>query len=266
MSRDPRASDGRTSEPQLRCDIVEVGRRLYARGLIGGHEGNVSVRLDASLLITPAGVCKGFLTPEMIVRTDLEGRPVDGGRASTETLMHTAVYRRRADVHAVVHAHPPTATGFAVAGIALDRPLIAEAVVTLGPVPVIPYGQPSTEELADRVGRAVCEAQALLMANHGALTVGETLEQAWERMETLEQLARVTLVTRILGRDHLLPGAEVGRLEESRARSGYPPPVCDPAPSAGPRPAAGQPSGGAVTLSETELVKLITEAVERFRS
>ena len=95
-----------------------------------------------------------------------------------------------------MHAHPPTATGFAVAGIALDRPLIAEAVVTLGPVPVIPYGQPSTEELADNVGRAVCDAQALLMANHGALAVGDTLERAWERMETLEQLARVTLVTR----------------------------------------------------------------------
>src|SRR5207249_2718269 len=141
-----------TAEAQLRCDIVEVGRRLYARGLIGGHEGNVSVRLDASLLITPAGVCKGFLTPEMIVRTDLEGRPQDGGQASTETLMHTAVYRRRGDVHAVVHAHPPTATAFAVAGIALDRPLIAEAVVTLGAVPVIPYGQPSTHELADNAG------------------------------------------------------------------------------------------------------------------
>ena len=131
-------------EQQLRCDIVEVGRRLYARGLIGGHEGNVSVRLESSLLITPAGVCKGFLTPDMIVRTDLAGRPQDGGRASTETLMHTAVYRRRGDVHAVVHAHPPTATAFAVAGIALDRPLTAEAVVTLGPVPLIPYGQPST--------------------------------------------------------------------------------------------------------------------------
>jgi L-fuculose-phosphate aldolase len=253
-------------EQQLRCDIVEVGRRLYARGLIGGHEGNVSVRLDSSLLITPAGVCKGFLTPDMIVRTDLEGHAVDGGRASTETLMHTAVYRRRTDVHAVVHAHPPTATGFAVAGLALDRPLIAEAVVTLGAVPVIPYGQPSTEELADNVGRAICDAHAVLMANHGALAVGDTLERAWERMETLEQLARVTLVTRLLGRDHLLPAAEVGRLEESRARSGYPPPVCDPAPPPAPRPSVGTGPGGALTLSESELVRLITEAVERFRS
>src|SRR4029450_12629248 len=124
VSRDLRGSGGTADETQLRCDIVEVGRRLYARGLIGGHEGNVSVRLDTSILITPAGVCKGFLTPDMIVRTDREGHPTDGGHASTETLMHTAVYRRRADVHAVVHAHPPTATGFAVAGIALDPPLI----------------------------------------------------------------------------------------------------------------------------------------------
>jgi L-fuculose-phosphate aldolase len=251
-------------QQQLRCDIVEVGRRLYARGLIGGHEGNISVRMETMLLITPAGVGKGFLTPEMIVRTDLEGRPLDGGRASTETLMHTAVYRRRADVHAVVHAHPPTATGFAVAGIALDLPLIAEAVVTLGPVPVIPYGQPSTEELADNVGRAVCDAQALLMANHGALAVGDTLERAWERMETLEQLARVTLVARMLGKGNLLPGAEVGRLAESRTRSGYPPPVCDPLP-AGRAASAGARPGGAVTLSEEELVRLVTEAVERFR-
>ena len=152
----------------LRCDIVEVGRRLYARGLIGGNEGNVSVRKGDTLFVTPAGVCKGFLTPEMIVRTDLEGRPQGGGRASSEILMHTAVYRRRADVRAVVHAHPPTATGFAAAGIPLDRPLIAEAVVTLGAVPIIPYGQPSTTELAQSVGDAICTAHALLMANHGA--------------------------------------------------------------------------------------------------
>jgi L-fuculose-phosphate aldolase len=225
---------------------VEVGRRLYARGLIGGHEGNVSVRLDSTLLITPAGVCKGFMTPDMIVRTDLEGRPVDGGRASTEILMHTAVYRRRGDVRAVVHAHPPTATGFAVAGVALDRPLLAEAVFTLGPVPVIPY--------------------ALLMANHGALAVGDTLERAWERMETLEQLARITLVTRILGQDHALPGTEVGALREAAARGGYPPPVCAPGAPPPVRPLPSTRAGTSVTLSETELVRLITDAVERFRT
>ena len=253
---------------ELRCDIVEVGRRLYARGLIGGNEGNVSVRRGDSLLVTPAGVCKGFLTPEMIVRTDLEGRPQGGGRASTEILMHTAVYRRRADVRAVVHAHPPTATGFAAAGIALDRPLIAEAVVTLGAVPIIPYGQPSTSELAQSVGDAICTAHALLMANHGAITVGDSLYRAWERMETVEQLAKVALVTRILGQDRLLSGTAIEGLLAARTDAGYPPPSCAPGMEP-PRafPAAGGPTtspDGTVSLTRRELVRLIEDAVERF--
>jgi L-fuculose-phosphate aldolase len=251
-------------EDQARGEIVEVGRRLYARGLISGNEGNVSVRIGDVLLVTPPGVCKGFLTPEMIVRTDLTGRPTDGQRASTEVLMHTAVYRRRPDAAAVVHAHPPVATGFAVAGIALDQPLIAEAVVALGKVPVVPYGTPSTPELADNVGAAVCNAQALLMANHGALTVGDSLYRAWERMEALEQVARITVVTRLLGVTNLLPAADVARLTEMRGRAGYPEPVCAPdgGPASPPRPAAND----SVVLTRSELVRLVTEAVERFRT
>ncbi len=244
-------------EGQIRADIVEIGRRLYARELIGGNEGNVSVRDGDTLWVTPAGVCKGFLASDMIVRTDLEGRPLEGGRASTEILMHAAVYRRRPDVRAVVHAHPPTATGFAAAGIPLDRPLTAEAVVTLGPVPVIPYGMPSTSELAGHVGEAICSAQAILMANHGALTVGEDVFRAWERMETLEQLARVSLVTRLLGRDMALSASDVQRLTAIQARAGYPPPVC--------APDAGADGGTDVVMSRAELVRLITEAIERFR-
>ena len=252
---------------ELRCDIVEVGRRLYARGLIGGNEGNISVRRGDALLVTPAGVCKGFLTPDMIVRTDLEGRAQGGGRASTEVLMHTAVYRRRADVRAVVHAHPPTATGFAAAGIPLDRPLIAEAVVTLGAVPIIPYGQPSTTDLARNVGDAICTAHALLMANHGAITVGDTLARAWERMETVEQLAKVALVTRILGQDRLLPGAAIEGLLAARTESGYPPPSCAPGsdvPAFGAAAAAAAADDGRVTLTRDELVRLIEDAVARF--
>jgi L-fuculose-phosphate aldolase len=225
------------------------------------------VRRGDTLFVTPAGVCKGFLTPEMIVRTDLEGRPRDGGRASTEILMHTAVYRRRADVLAVVHAHPPTATGFAAAGIPLDRPLIAEAVVTLGAVPIIPHGQPSTSELALNVGDAICAAHALLMANHGAITVGDSIYRAWERMETVEQLARVALVTRILGQDRLLSGSAVEGLLAARSDAGYPPPSCAPGLEAAlpPRPAApGTAAEGTVTLTQRELVRLIAEAVERF--
>ena len=246
------------SEDRLRADIVEIGRRLYARGLIGGNEGNVSVRAGDVLFVTPPGVCKGFLSPDRIVRTDLQGRPLDGRPASTEVRMHTAVYARRPDVCGVVHAHPPTATAFAAAGLPLDRPLIAEAVVALGVVPVIPYGTPSTEGLAANVAAAICDAQALLLANHGALAVGADVFRAWERMETLEQLAKVTLLTRLIGRDVQLPAADVDRLAALRAAAGYPPPVCAP----GTAPPAGVDAP--VVLTRAQLVQLITEAVQRF--
>lgn len=242
---------------RIRAGIVEVGQRLHARGLIAGNEGNISVRCGEELLVTPGGVCKGFLRPEDIVTTDLEGRPREG-RATSEILMHAAVYRRRPDVTAVVHAHPPTATGFAVAGVPLDRPVLAEPVVTLGPVPVIPYGTPSTADLAERVAVAVDTAHALLLANHGALTVGETLDRAWERMETLEQFARITLVARLLGRERELPAADVARLLSLRAAAGYPPPP-------GAVSARDLPSGGADGLLPTgeALAALVAEAIAR---
>jgi L-fuculose-phosphate aldolase len=249
-------------ENRIRTEIVEVGRRLYARGLIAANEGNISVRDGGSLWVTPAGVCKGFLTPDMVVKADLQGRGLAGGRASTEILMHVAVYASRPDVRAVVHAHPPTATGFAVAGLPLDRPLIAEAVVVIGDVPVVPYGAPSTSGLAENIGRAICGAQALLMANHGAVTVGETAWRAWERMETVEQLAKVALVTRILGQHNVLPPAAVARLEALRTSAGYPPPVCSAVASGTASCPAADP--GHVLLSRQELVRLVTQAVERF--
>jgi L-fuculose-phosphate aldolase len=161
-------------------------------------------------------------------RAVLSPAPVRGGRATSEILMHAAVYRRRADVAAVVHAHPPTATGFAASGRALDRPVLAEPVVTLGPVPVVPFGTPSTSDLADRVAGAIGSAHALLLANHGALTVGETLWRAWERMETLEQFARITLVAQLLGGHQVLTREDVARLEALRVPAGYPPPPGEP--------------------------------------
>jgi L-fuculose-phosphate aldolase len=170
-------------------------------------------------------------------------------------------------VFAVVHAHPPTATGFAAAGIPLDRPLIAEAVVTLGAVPIIPYGQPSTDELAKNVGDAICNAHALLMANHGAITVGDSIYRAWERMETVEQLAKVALVTRILGQDRLLSGSAVEGLLAARTDAGYPPPACAPGLAPVAAPSFGRPpasADGTVTLTRRELVRLIEDAVERF--
>ena len=242
------------SEEALRRDIAEAGRRLYSRGFISGNEGNLSVRDGDRLLVTPAGACKGFLRPDEVVVTDLDGRPRDGGRASSEILMHAAVYRRRPDAGAVVHAHPPVATGFAVAGLALDRPVLAEPVVTLGPVPVVPFGTPSTADLADRVAAAIGSSQALLLANHGALTVGETLWRAWERMETVEQYARIMLVARLLGREKELRPEDVARLETLRVPAGYPPPP-------GATPSASE--GGRFPPSQDELVAIVAKALAR---
>src|SRR6187549_4104243 len=162
------------AEEQARADIVDAGRRLYARAYSASNDGNISARLDDTRLITtPKSVSKGFMTPDMMVITDLEGRKITGERdPSSELKMHLEVYRNRPDARAVVHAHPPTATGFAVAGIALDRAVLAEVITTLGSIPIADYATPSTEELPAAVARYIRAHDGLLLANHGALTVG----------------------------------------------------------------------------------------------
>ncbi len=223
------------SEASLRADIVEIGRRLYARGYVASNDGNISVRLDAGrLLMTPAGVSKGFMTPDMMVVTDFDGRVIPGEghaggrRPSTEIQMHLAAYRERPDVQAVVHAHPPLATGFAVAGIALDRAVLAEVVTTLGSIPIAEYGTPSTKELPAAVAKFVKAHDGMLLANHGALALGKDLFSAYYKMETIEHAANITLVARLLGREHLLSRDEVKRLQALRGNYGIasPAPIC----------------------------------------
>ena len=217
-------------EEQVRAEIVEVGRRLHARGFIAANDGNISVRLDETrLLTTPTGVSKGFMTPDMLVMTDLQGVKLAGGRSpSSELLMHLAVYELRPEIKAVVHAHPPTATGFAVAGIPLDRAVLAEVVTTLGSIPIAEYGTPSTPELADAVRQFIRAHDGLLLANHGALTVADELLAAYYKMETLEHFARISLVARLLGRERLLSREEVARLQDLRDMYGItaPAPIC----------------------------------------
>ena len=219
------------TEGSLRGDIVEVGRRMYARGYTASNDGNISVRLGADrLLMTPKGVCKGFLTPDMMCITDLDGRKLQGEREpSSETLMHLEVYRQRPDVHAVVHAHPPVATGFAVAGIPLTRAVLAEVLTTLGSIPIAEYATPSTSELPEAVGKYIKAHDGMLLANHGALTVGADLFAAYFKMETIEHFARISLVARLLGRENLLAREEVDRLQGLRGTYGVqaPAPLCD---------------------------------------
>jgi L-fuculose-phosphate aldolase len=221
-------------EIKLRQDIVEVGRRMYARGYTASNDGNISVRLDAGrLLMTPASVCKGFMSPQMMCITDLTGRKLEGDRnPSSEMQMHLEVYRQRPDVVAVVHAHPPIATGFAVAGIALDRAVLAEVITTLGSIPIADYATPSTAELPEAVRRYIKAHDGMLLANHGALTVGSDLFSAYYKMETIEHFATISFVARMLGGERLLSRQEVERLQGLRGRYGIasPAPICpDPA-------------------------------------
>jgi L-fuculose-phosphate aldolase len=225
-------------ESRLRDGIVEVGRRLYARGYVASNDGNISVRLDdARILTTPKSVSKGFMTPEMMVVTDLAGVKLAGARdPSSELLMHLEVYRQRPDVQAVVHAHPPLATGFAVAGIPLDRAVLAEVITTLGSVPIAAYGTPSTRELPDAVRQYIKAHDGLLLANHGALTVAHELFAAYYKMETIEHFAKISLVARLLGGERLLSQDEVMRLQGLRGMYGIaaPAPIClDDTPAAG---------------------------------
>jgi L-fuculose-phosphate aldolase len=217
-------------EQTLRADTVEIGRRLHERGYVAASDGNISVRLDErSLLTTPKGVSKGFLTPEMMVVTDLEGRRLAGERdPSSELLMHLVVYRHRPEIKAVVHAHPPVATGFAVAGIPLTRAVLAEVITTLGSIPIADYGTPSTRELADEVQKYIKAHDGLLLANHGALTLGADLFGAYYKMETVEHFARISLVARLLGRERVLSREEVQRLQDLRGSYGIaaPAPIC----------------------------------------
>src|SRR3989449_5693734 len=173
-----------STEVSLRTDIVEIGCRMYARGYTASNDGNISVRLGADrLLMTPKSVCKGFMTPDMMCTTDLDGRKLQGDRdPSSEMLMHLEVYRQRQDVAAVVHAHPPTATGFAVAGIPLDRAVLAEVLTTLGSIPLAEYATPSTAELPDAVRKYIKEHDGMLRANHGALTAGADVFAAYFKM------------------------------------------------------------------------------------
>lgn len=226
-------------EEAIRGEIVEIGRRMYDRFFVAANDGNISARLhDETVLITPTGVSKGFMTPDDIIRVDLEGNLVSRRaerRPSSETPMHLAVYRARPDVNAVVHAHPPVATGFSVAGLALDAPILPEIVITVGKIPLVPYGTPAGVEVQNTVAPYVKDYDALLLANHGALTLGEDLTWAYFKMESLELYARVWLVARLLGSENALSAEDIGKLLDVRARLGV----------RGRNPLAGPPSPGA---------------------
>ncbi len=211
-------------EIELRRKIVEAGRRLHARFFVASNDGNISARLgEDRFLVTPTGVNKGDLAPEDLLLVDGRGDVLAGARKPTsEMKMHLAIYRLRADVRAVVHAHPPAATGFAACRIRLDQDvLLPEVIFSLGRIGFAEYGTPSTEEIPRAVEKEIAGCEALLLANHGAITVGEEVLAAYYRMEVLEMYARVRLVTRLLGEPKALSTAQVRELEKVRQAQGW---------------------------------------------
>jgi L-fuculose-phosphate aldolase len=206
-------------EEAFRQEICATGRRMYERGLIVACEGNLSVRLASEqLLVTPSAVCKGYLKPAELLLTDLDGEVISGtGRPSSEIRMHTLYYRLRPDVQAICHAHPPTATGFAAAGLALEDSVLPEMIVALGRVPLAPYGTPGTWEVCEGLEPLVPFHDALLLENHGVVTCGANLHSAYQKMEIVEHCARILLVARSLGGPQLLSDERIQKLHSRRS-------------------------------------------------
>lgn len=215
-------------EGALRAEIVRVGQMMYERGLLSGFEGNLSVRLDdGRILVTPAGLHKGLLRPEQLLLVDINGQVIGyptearrGLRPTSELPMHLEAYRRRPDVRAVIHAHPPITVALSIAGIPMDTPLLPEVIVLLGLIPTAPYTLASSEEGALAIRDLIGHHDAIILQRHGTLTVGDSLTQAFMRLETVEQNARIHFMLAQLGAGGPLEPKEVQRLLQMRRRMG----------------------------------------------
>lgn len=215
-------------EGALRQEIVQIGRMMYERGLLSGFEGNLSVRLGQDrILVTPAGFHKGLLRPEQLLVVDGAGKPVGyatearrGLKPTSELPMHLEAYHRRPDVMAVVHAHPPITVALSIAGVPMDTPLLPEVIVLLGLVPTAGYVLSSSEEGAVAIRELIGRHDAIILQRHGTLTVGDSLTQAFMRLETVEQNARIHFMLAQLGVDNPLAGPDVRKLLQMRRRMG----------------------------------------------
>lgn len=209
---------------EIKDQICDVCHKMWQLGWVAANDGNVSVKLDdGSFFATPTGISKSFITPEKILRIDVEGNVLEGApgyKPSSEIKMHLRCYEERNDVGAVVHAHPPTATGYAVAHVPLDRYCMIETVIAIGSVPITPYGTPSTYEVPDAITPYLPQHDVLLLENHGALTVGADLLTAYYRMETLELYAKICLNAHLLGGEKEISKENIDRLISMRAQYG----------------------------------------------
>lgn len=209
---------------EIKDQICDVCHKMWQLGWVAANDGNVSVKLDdGTFFATPTGISKSFITPEKIVRIDAEGKVLEGAsgyKPSSEIKMHLRCYEQRDDVGAVVHAHPPTATGYAVAHVPLDRYCVIETVIAIGSVPITPYGTPSTYEVPDAITPYLPHHDVMLLENHGALAVGADLITAYYRMETLELNAKICLTAHLLGGEKEISKENIDRLISMRSQYG----------------------------------------------
>lgn len=203
------------SDAEVKNIICEIGRRMYLRGYVAANDGNITIRSGINeVWATPTGVSKGYMAPDMLVKLDMEGNVIEGSyKPSTEIKMHLRVYKENPEIKTVVHAHPPIATSFAIAGISLDKPILAEAILTFGTVPVVPYATPGTSEIPEAIAAFCRNYTAVLLANHGALTWGRDPQEAYFKMESLEHYAQILMFTdKILNKANELTTTQIDNL------------------------------------------------------
>jgi L-fuculose-phosphate aldolase len=247
----------------IKNDIVAIGKRMYERGYVASNDGNISARINKDhVLITPTGVSKGFMKTEDLIIVDYNGKLISGSKKpSSEVMMHLQVYKDRPDVNSVCHSHPPYATGFAVAGIALDKCVLPEVIIVLGGIPLIEYGTPGTEEFYKPVLPLLKDYDAFLLANHGALTVGKDVVNAFHKMETLEHFAHIAFVAQQLGHLNTLNKEQVQKLTDLREKFGIRTNVgcvtCEEESSS----CSTNQASPTIDKSKEELVKKVTEEV-----
>lgn len=212
------------NEYEIKKEICEIGRRIYNKGMVAANDGNISVKLNENeFLCTPTGVSKGFMTPDYICKVDRDGKVLQANgiyKPSSEIKMHMRVYKERPDVNAVVHAHPMYATSFAIAGIPLTQPIMPEAVISLGCVPIAEYGTPSTDEIPDAISKYIQHFDSILLANHGALSFSDSLLNAYFKMESTEFYAQLLYQAKVLGGPKELSNSQVQRLYDLRKEFG----------------------------------------------
>ena len=263
-------------EYEIKKQICDIGKRIYNRGMVAANDGNISVKLnDNEFLCTPTGVSKGFMTPEYICKIDAKGNVLhsyEGFKPSSEIKMHLRVYEKRPDVNSVVHAHPIYATSFAIAGIPLTQPIMPEAVIALGCVPIAEYGVPSTMEIPDNVEKFLPYYDAVLLESHGALTYSDSLLNAYHKMESVEFYAELLFKSRQLGGPKEFTPAQVEKLYEIRRQMGlkgkHPANLCPNAKaglpschSCGNKSCSGDCSSSSASSEQNDIVAEITKKV-----